>query len=94
MSCIVSITIADTGREKVVRRGTEPKGPADWRVSAWFILPNGEKHTHSALIQRETVRGLVPAVGQLIDSLVADNGNAVTSAGWTATTHGRKRRRR
>lgn len=94
MSCIVSLIIGAPGRDKVVRRGTEPRGPVTWRIAAWFVLASGEKHTHSATIQHETVTGLVPAMGQLIDSLVADHGNSVASAGWTATSHGTKRRRK
>ena len=92
MSCLIQLTIGETGHERPVRRGTEPRGAADWRVAVWFVLPSGEKHTHSATIQRETVSGLIPAVHQLIDSLIADHGNQVSSAGWTATTHGRRKK--
>lgn len=86
MSCIVAFSGG-----KVIRRGNEPRNPATWRVSVWFVLPNGEKHTHSAVIQNETVLGLVPAVGQIIDGLIDDIGNTVVSAGWSAMTHGGKR---
>jgi hypothetical protein len=55
-------------------------------------LPNGEKHTHSATARGETVSGLVAYMGALIDSLIADHGNQVSSAGWTATTHGRRKK--
>lgn len=90
MSCIVTCTCIDGSTGKVVRRGSEPRRPSAWSVKAWFVLANGEKHTHSTTVRNETVAGLVPIVGALIDSLVADVGNVVTSAGWTATTHGRK----
>lgn len=88
MSCVVSYSGG-----KVIRRGNEPRHPATWKVAVWFVLPNGEKHTHSAVIHGETVLGLVPAVGQIIDGLIEDHGNQVTGAGWNATTHGGKRKR-
>lgn len=91
MSCIVTLHSIDTGASKPIVRGTEPKRPADWQAKAWFILENGEKHTHSATIKGETVIGLVPYMGALIDSLIADHGNQVSKAGWTATTHGSRR---
>ena len=88
VSCVVTYSGG-----KVIRRGNEPRQPSNWRIAVWFVLPSGEKHTHSAMIQGETVLGLVPAVGQIIDGLIDDHGNQVTSAGWTATTHGGKRKR-
>jgi hypothetical protein len=33
-------------------------------------------------------------MGALIDSLIADHGNEVQSAGWTATAHGKKEKRK
>jgi len=78
---------------KVIRRGNEPRHAANWNVSVWFVLPSGEKYTHSAFVQHETVLGLVPAVGQIIDGLINDHGNQVTGAGWSATTHGGKRKK-
>jgi hypothetical protein len=88
MSCFVTFSGG-----KVIRRGSEPRHPATWRIAVWFVLPNGEKHQHSATIQGETVQGLVPVVGQIIDGLAEEVGNEVTGAGWTATTHGGKRKR-
>lgn len=88
MSCLVTLLVSDTGAQRVVRKGTEPRKPTTWRVSVWFVLPNGEKHTHSARVPHTTVAGLVPAVGQIIDGLVADHGDVVASAGWTAAAHG------
>lgn len=90
MSCIVTYHHG-TGPAKVTRKGSEPRKPSTWNASAWFVLPNGEKHTHSARIPGQTVQSLVPYMGQLIDSLIADHGNDVASAGWTATTHGGRR---
>ena len=92
MSCIVTVTIGTGKAERVIRRGTEPRHPATWKVAAWFVLATGEKITHSATIQGATVAGLVPAVGQLIDSLIADHGNQVTGAGWVASTHGKRKK--
>lgn len=91
MSCLVSYIVSDVPT-KVVRRGTEPAKPTDWKASAWFVLPSGEKHTHSTVIRGETVHSLVPVMGLLIDTLISDHGDQVTSAGWTAMTHGRKKR--
>ena len=87
MSCVVTFT---GGR--VIRRGSEPRHPATWRVAAWFVLSNGEKHTHSATIPGQTVLGLAPAIGQIIDGLIEDHDNQVTGAGWTATTHGGRKK--
>jgi hypothetical protein len=92
MSCIVTLFSRDNRVSRPVVRGTEPRKPTDWQASAWFVLPNGEKHTHSATARGETVTGLVAYMGALIDSLIADHGNQVASAGWTATTHGRRKK--
>lgn len=90
MSCIVSFTSIG-GNGKVLRKGSEPRKPATWNASAWFVLESGEKFTHSATVPAQTVTGLVPFMGALIDSLIADHGNQVKSAGWTATSHGKKK---
>ncbi len=65
-------------------KGSRPKKPTRWNASAWFVLPDGTKHTHSATIHGQTATSLAPVMGALIDSLVADVGNTVTSAGWSA----------
>lgn len=91
MSCIVTYHHG-TGPAKVTRKGSEPRKPSTWNASAWIVLPNGEKHTHSARFTGKTVQTLVPCMGAPIDSLIADLGNDVASAGWTATTHGGHRR--
>ncbi len=90
MSCIVSF-VSIGGNGKVLRKGSEPRKPATWNASAWFVLESGEKFTHSATVPAQTVTGLVPFMGALIDSLIADHGNQVKSAGWTATSHGKKK---
>lgn len=90
MSCHISFTCIGNTNAKVVRRGNEPRKPATWNAQAWFVLPSGEKHVHSASVPGQTVLSLVPYMGALIDSLIADHGNQVRSAGWTASSHGRK----
>lgn len=91
MSCIVTLYSVDNRTSKPVVRGTEPRKPSKWNARAWFVLPNGEKQTHSATVPGVTVSGLVAYMGALIDSLIADHGNQVASAGWTATSHGKKK---
>lgn len=92
MSCIVTLYSIDNRASRPVVRGTEPRRPSDWNATAWFVLPSGEKHTHSATARGETVTGLVAYMSALIDSLIAEHGNQVSSAGWTATTHGRRKK--
>ena len=90
MSCILTlVTAADEA--KVVRKGSAPKRPSTWAVNAWFILPNGEKITHSTRVSNQTVRSVIPFMGALIDSLIADHGNEVSDVGWSASTHGSKK---
>jgi hypothetical protein len=94
MSCIVSCICTNDTKGKVTRRGSAPAKPVSWEVRAWFVMPDGTKHTHSATVPGQTVLSLGPVMGAMIDSLVADHGNEVTSAGWTATSHGAKRKRK
>ena len=89
MSCIVTYISARGGR--VIRKGTEPRNPTTWTAKAWFVLASGEKYIHTAVVAQQTVSSLGPLMGALIDSLIEDHGNQVVSAGWTATTHGRKK---
>jgi len=74
---------------KVIRQGTEPKTTSDWKVYCWFVLPNGEKHTHSTTAKGQSSTTLIPWLSTLIDSLACDLGSQVVSAGWTCTTHGK-----
>lgn len=90
MACIVSLLCTNSSRGKVVRRGNPPTTPVTWKVKAWFVLPDGAKHTHSATVPQQTADSLVPVMLALIDGLVADHGNEIESAGWTATTHGKR----
>ncbi|MBD1554263.1 hypothetical protein [Pseudomonas typographi] len=88
MSCLVSFQCTGPGG-KVVQRGTAPKKPSLWNAQVWFILPCGDKFTHSITVPGQTVRGMIPYMEALFDSLAADHGNQVRAAGWTATSHGR-----
>jgi hypothetical protein len=88
MSCLVSYTSGP--RSRVVCKGKPPVKPTNWKVIAWFTLPGGVKHTHSADANGIHIGDLGTCMGALIDSLIADHGNAVTGAGWSATTHGRR----
>ncbi len=94
MSCIVTLHSIDGTDSKAVVRGTEPKRPSDWQAKAWFILENGEKHTHSATVKGETVIGLVPYMGALIDTLIEDHGNQVSACGWEARMLHKKKARK
>lgn len=90
MSCMISFSCVGDNKAKVVVRGTRPNKPSTWEASTWFVLPSGEKHTYTAKVTGQTVLSLVPYMGALIDSLIADHGNQVRSAGWSASSHGRK----
>lgn len=90
MSCVVTLHAVGGKRCVPLVTGSRPKYPATWDVKAWFILPAGEKITHSARVPGQTVISLVPFMGALIDGLVAEHGNEVTGCGWQAMTHGRK----
>ncbi len=97
MSCTVHY-IHTQRPTQPIRRGTEPRRPVDWKVFCWFTLPSGEKHTYSTIARNQTAETLEPWMGTLVDSLLNDLGNQVTSAGWTCTSHGasnakRKKRR-
>ena len=92
MSCIVSFTYGP-GAKPVVR-GTQPVKLVSWDVHAWFVLLDGKKHTHSVKVPPMSAMDLVPVVGQLTDSLVDDHGEEVTSCGWTAISHGTKRKKK
>ena len=87
MTCHIQYTATDSPHAHIIRKGSEPRKPSTWRAKAWFVLASGEKHTHSTTVQRQTVHSLIPIMGALIDSLIADVGAEVTSAGWEASTH-------
>lgn len=85
MSCVVSYTHGP--RSKPVVRGPQPRGQVPWSISVWFVLDH-EKHTHSAKVPPVDVLELAPVVGQLVDGLIAEHGDSVSSCGWIATSHG------
>lgn len=90
MSCIVLCHIREGEQPTLIRRGAEPSGPTNWELKAWFVLESGEKHDHSTTIRNRHALELAPFVGVLVDSLIADLGQEVKSAGWTAMTHGKR----
>lgn len=72
-------------------KGTRPAKPVRWEVSAWLLLPNGEKTTHIITAKSALMFDLVPAVNDRITDLIAECGDKVLAAGWTA--HGRGTRK-
>lgn len=95
MTCSVIHTIGPTGGH-TLPKGTRPSKPVRWDVSVWLMLPNGEKTIHSLTVPSALMFDLVPLVNERVDALIADVGDTVRGAGWTA--HGRgipkKRRKR
>jgi len=90
MSFLITYRLTGKKGAQVVTKGSKPNKPTDWRASAWFILPDGEKVTHSANIQNSTFMQTVEYMHALVDSLITDHGREVFEAGWMASTHGRK----
>lgn len=86
MSCVITYHLGG----RVTVRGGRPRKPSTWTAKAWFVMPSGEKYTHEATVPGQTVGSLVPFMGALIDSLIADHGRDVASCGWQAMTHGGK----
>lgn len=93
MTCTVQHTLGPNGG-RTIARGSRPAKPCRWDVSTWFVLPSGEKHTHSLTLHHATLHDLVPAIGERIDDLIAEAGNEVASAGWTASGRGPAKRKR
>ena len=90
MSCIVQCVCINGEDRNTVVRGGQPKRSMTWQAKAWLILAGGEKHTHSITVPRQTIQSLIPYMGALIDGLIAEHGNVVEQAGWSAAAHGRK----
>lgn len=86
MGCIVTYHLGG----RVAVKGGRPRKPSTWKAKAWFVMPSGEKYTHEATVPGQTVESLVPFMGALIDTLIADHGRDVSSCGWQAMTHGGK----
>ncbi|MDN6872905.1 hypothetical protein QO209_10655 [Pseudomonas citronellolis] len=96
MSCTISFMTNQAPGEdrRATVRGTQPRRPVTWSASVWMIAPNGEKTTHSITVPGCTVVDLVPAIGERIDALAAENGNTCIQFGWTACAHGGRKPRR
>lgn len=90
MSCLITYTETGSSTPRALVRGPRPSGATTWCISAWFVLPTGEKHTHSATVPDKTVETIVEWLGALIDTLIDEHGNQVTSAGWTAISRSTK----
>ena len=74
MSCVVTLHAVGDKRAVPLVKGTQPRRQVSWDVRARFVLPSGEKITHSAKVPGQTAASLVPVVGALIYSLIADHG--------------------
>lgn len=88
MSCLITYTETGSSTPRALVRGSRPSGATTWCISAWVVLPTGEKHTHSATVPAQTVETIVPWMSALIDTLLAEHGNQVSGAGWTAISRG------
>ena len=94
MTCTVHHTVGANGGHTVAK-GDRPRKPCRWEVSVFFVLPNGEKHTHAVTVPCATLRDMIPLMNLQFDELAAEHGQGVTGAGWIA--HGRgvpKKRKR
>jgi hypothetical protein len=91
MTCTITHHLS-TG--KTIRKGTPSPRPGRWDVSVWFLLPSGEKSTHSVTINGVTLTDLVPAVAERLDEMIAEMGNDVREAGWQAHGRGPVKRRK
>lgn len=96
MSCIVTyMTNRAPGVEDRAKvRGSLPRRPVSWMASVWMIAPNGEKTTHAFNVPSCMAADLVPAIGERIDDLAAENGNTCTQFGWSASAHGTRKPRK
>ena len=93
MTMSVIHTIGPTGGH-TMPKGTRPSKPVRWDVSVWLMLPNGEKTIHSLMVPSALMMDLVPLVNERVDALIADVGDLVRGAGWTAHGRGIPKRRR
>lgn len=91
MTCTVSHY---AGRDAAVIKGTPSPRPSRWDVTVWFVLPSGEKETHSLVIPSATLWDLVPAIGARVDELITELGDDVRGAGWQAHGRGPGKRRK
>lgn len=93
MTCSVIHTIGPNGGH-TLPKGTRPAKPVRWDVSVWLILPNGEKTIHSFAVSQAMMFDLVPIVNERVDALIADVGDTVRGAGWTAHGWGTPKKRK
>lgn len=93
MTCTVHHTAGPDGGHTVAR-GNRPRKPCRWEVSVFFVLPNGEKHTHAVTVPGATLRDLIPLMNLQFDALAAEHGQDVTGAGWVAHGRGMTKRKR
>lgn len=96
MSCTITYTTsrAPGAEDRALTRGTLPRRPVGWLASVWMLAPNGEKTTHSFNVPSCMAADLVPAIGEQIDALAAENGNTCTQFGWSASAHGTRKPRK
>ena len=93
MTMSVIHTIGPTGGH-TMPKGTRPSKPVRWDVSVWLMLPNGEKTIHSLMVPSALMMDLIPLVNERVDALIADVGDLVRGAGWTAHGRGISKKRR
>lgn len=75
-------------------KGIRPSKPVRWDVSVWLMLPSGERTIHSMTVPSALIMELVPLVSDRVDALIADVGDTVRGAGWTAHGRGITKQRR
>ena len=92
MTCSVQCLINASGTH-TTPKGTRPSKPVRWEVSAWLLLPSGEKTTHTITVQSALMFDLVPAVNERIRALIEECGDQVIGAGWLAHGRGTPKRR-
>lgn len=93
MTCSVIHTIGPNGG-RTLPKGTRPAKPVTWAVSLWFLMPDGEKAIRSMTVPNALMFDLVPLVNEQVDAMIAEMGNEVRGAGWTAHGRGAKKKRK
>jgi hypothetical protein len=93
MTMSVIHTIGPNGGH-TLPKGTRPSKPVNWAVSLWFLMPDGEKTIRSMTVPNAMMFDLVPLVNEQVDAMIAEMGNEIRGAGWTAHGRGQKKRKR
>jgi hypothetical protein len=93
MTMSVIHTIGPNGGH-TLPKGTRPSKPVNWSVSLWFLMPDGEKTIRSMTVPNAMMFDLVPLVNEQVDAMIAEMGNEIRGAGWTAHGRGQKKRKR